>query len=255
MWPNVVFMKTPWITRFARLLLNIRQPVLKYSRSVRKVNQVVNQGWPCTKSPASGMLSILLNLLNLMPSKDLFFKSGRNTTHAACWTSILGSCLIEMSSRVHHGTTCSKPLLCKKTGPIGRSLKGWIETIHRQSWNPHNHENMIWSIRWLVGGSSRMMKALTRGVGTVSRHCWEINSFRGFSLRPDDGWVHFQVFLGKSTCCYINGHHKQHTTVDRIFNYMFHFGLPEKTSLFKSSKHTFQAPAEPVPERWCFGLF
>jgi len=41
------------------------------------------------------------------------------------------------------------------------------------------------------------------------------------SLRPDDERVHVRVFLGKSTCCYINGRHKQDILVDRIFNYIF----------------------------------
>ena len=31
-------------------------------------------------------------------------------------------------------------------------------------------------------------------------------------------------FLGKSVCCYINGHHKQYILVDTMFNYIFHVG-------------------------------
>ena len=53
-------------------------------------------------------------------------------------------------------------------------------------------------------------------------------SYTDFSLRPDDGQVHFRIFLDKSKCCYINGHHKQSILVDTIFNYIFNFGLPIK---------------------------
>ena len=49
-----------------------------------------------------------------------------------------------------------------------------------------------------------------------------------FSLRPDDWQVHSRVVLGKSTCCYINGHHKQFILVDTIFNDILHFVLPGK---------------------------
>ena len=55
------------------------------------------------------------------------------------------------------------------------------------------------------------------------------------SLRPDDGRVHFQVFLGTSRFGYINAHHKQYILVDTIFNYMFHVGLPG-TCLYLSQK-------------------
>ena len=48
------------------------------------------------------------------------------------------------------------------------------------------------------------------------------------SLRPDDGRVHFRVFLEKSICCYIlNGHNKQYILVGTIFNYICHCGLQE----------------------------
>ena len=47
------------------------------------------------------------------------------------------------------------------------------------------------------------------------------------SLRPEDGRVHFWVFLGKSIFCYINGDHKQYILVDTIFNYIFHLDFQE----------------------------
>ena len=55
--------------------------------------------------------------------------------------------------------------------------------------------------------------------------------------KPDDGRVHFRVFLEKSTFCYINGHPKQYIVVDTIFNYILHFGLPG-TCLYLSPQNT-----------------
>ena len=40
-------------------------------------------------------------------------------------------------------------------------------------------------------------------------------------------FLHFWVFLKKSTFGSINGHLKQYILVDTIFNYIFHFGLQE----------------------------
>ena len=72
-----------------------------------------------------------------------------------------------------------------------------------------------------------------------------------FSLGPDDGRVHFRVFLEQSMFCYIHGHHKQYILAGTIFNYVL--GGPSRNmSLFKPSKHTFLAPAESAPKRCIF---
>jgi len=110
--------------------------------------------------------------------------------------------------------------------------------------------------RWEEGHQARS-QVLSRVAGTkVLQRCGfatlsEADGHRGGadqSLSPDDGRVHFRVFLEKYIICYINGHHKQYVLVDTIFNYMFYFGLPA-TCLHLSPQHSFLAPAEAAPER------
>ena len=58
------------------------------------------------------------------------------------------------------------------------------------------------------------------------------------SLRPDDGQVHFRVFLDKSRFCYINGHHKQYVQVDTQVGEGFMFFLDThlgKALIFRDS--------------------
>jgi len=120
---------------------------------------------------------------------------------------------------------CSATLLVHDCGNSGNSLEFVFAAYAAFPWFPGNCSSVL-------AQSHRSSKSQRRHL----QYCWllwalaweknEATHPVDQSLRPDDGWVHFRVFLGQLKCCYINGHHKQYILLDTIFNYVFHFGLP-----------------------------